>query len=81
MEAPRNGVPATKTIVSMNENVAFASLQYSCVFLFFSILYHLLLIDLFGYYFILYRGSSFLAADETLRIRLEAKLTKSNTIE
>ncbi|KAF8809749.1 hypothetical protein BYT27DRAFT_7187618 [Phlegmacium glaucopus] len=54
MEAPRNGVPATKIVVSMDDSQAFASLQYS--------------------------GSSFLAADETLTIRLEAKLTKSSSM-
>jgi len=52
LEAPRNGIPATKIVVSMDDSPAFASLQFS--------------------------GSSFLMADETLRIRLEAELVKSN---
>jgi hypothetical protein len=29
LEAPRNGIPATKILVSMNDSLAFASLQYS----------------------------------------------------
>ena len=29
LEAPRNGIPATKIIVSMDDSPAFASLQYS----------------------------------------------------
>ena len=29
LEAPRNGVPATKIVVSMDDSPAFASLQYS----------------------------------------------------
>ncbi|KAF9035876.1 hypothetical protein BJ165DRAFT_1508657 [Panaeolus papilionaceus] len=50
MDAPRNGLPATQIIASLEEAPNFASLQYS--------------------------GSPFIGEDETLRVKLEARLSK-----
>ncbi|PPQ65742.1 hypothetical protein CVT24_011775 [Panaeolus cyanescens] len=50
LDAPRNGIPATQIIASLDEAPNFASLQYS--------------------------GSPFIGVDDTLRIKLEARLSK-----